>query len=146
MIIVRFAETFRERMPEWVQAVGMILWGILTLSTPGLFQAQEFYHPLLLLFSQWNWGLIATVIGFIRLVFLVINGSWRPSAHIRAIGCVFGSLLWGSLLISALSLSWLTSGLALYVMLLALDLFSLWFSAGDAKLADLRAKDTKRVV
>lgn len=144
MIVVRFRETFRERMPEWVQATGMFLWGLMVLFSPGLFQSTVFFHPLLELVSQTGWGVLAVLVGIVRLSFLVINGAWRPSAHIRALGCVMGCLLWGSLLISALSLEWLTPTTSIYVMLLGLDLLSLWFSAGDAKLADLTAKGNVR--
>lgn len=140
MLIVRFKETFRERMPEWVQATGMLMWGLMALAATGLFAAQTFFHPLLLMMSQSAWGAAAVIVGTLRLSFLVINGAWGPSAHIRAVGCVLGSMLWGALFISALNLEWLTPTTAIYAMLLGLDLLSLWFSAGDAKLADLSAR------
>lgn len=138
--MVRFKETFRERMPEWVQSVCMVLWGFTTIAAMGLFEANSFFAPLLLLMGQQAWGVFAIVVGTVRLSFLVINGAWRPSAHIRAIGCVFGCLLWGSLFVSALSLPWITPAVATYGTMLAFDLFSLWFAAGDAKLADLSAR------
>jgi hypothetical protein len=144
MIVVRFRETFRERMPEWIQATGMLLWGLMTLFSPDLFAHQHFFQPLLQIMPQVAWGMAATLVGLIRLIFLVINGAYRPSAHIRAFGCVLGCLLWGSLLISALALDWLTPTTSIYVMLLGLDFLSLWFSAGDAKLADLTAKSNIR--
>lgn len=140
MLVVRFKETFRERMPEWVQSFGMLFWGFLAIASEGLFEAYQFFHPLLTLMSQEAWGVFAIVVGTIRLSFLVINGAWRPSAHIRAVGCVLGCLLWGSLFISSLTLSWLTPVVAAYAMMLAYDLLSLWFAAGDAKLADLSAR------
>jgi hypothetical protein len=144
MLIVRFKETFRERASEWVQAMGMLMWGMIVIFAPGLFASQEFFFPLVELMPQMSWGFLAFLVGLIRIIFLVINGAWRPSAHIRAVGCVMGVLLWGSLLISALSLGWLTPTTAIYTMLVLLDLLSLWFSAGDAKLADIAAK-SKRV-
>lgn len=140
MMMFRFKETFRERAPEWVQATGMLAWGLLTLTSTGLFMDQPFFHPLLLLMSQVSWGIMALVVGVVRLAFLVINGAWRPSAHIRAVGCVLGSMLWGSLFLCALGLDWTTPTTALYAVLLSLDLLSLWFAAGDAKLADLSAR------
>lgn len=144
MIIVRFKKTFRERMPEWIQATGMLLWGLLCLGNPGLFESREFYFPLMLIMPQLAWGAIATLTGIARLVFLVINGAWRPSAHIRAIGCAFGTMLWGSLLVSALSLEWVSTAVAVYLMLTITDILSLWFAAGDAKLADLSARGKLR--
>jgi hypothetical protein len=140
MLIVRFKETFRQRMPEWVQSTGMLLWGLMTLASTNLFIRMEYFHPLLLLMDQVTWGTVAATVGTIRLIFLIINGAWRPSAHIRAIGCASGALLWGSLLISALSLPWLTPTAGIYAMLVILDLISLWFAAGDAKLADLSVR------
>lgn len=145
MLVVRFRETFRERMPEWVQATGMLGWGLLVLASANLFQTQEFFRPLLAFMSQSAWGVSIMLIGIMRLTFLVINGAWRPSAHIRAIGCACGALLWGSLFISTLQLNWLTPTASIYAMLLGLDLISLWFSAGDAKLADLSARGKLKV-
>lgn len=145
MIFVRFKETFRERMPEWGLATGLLAWGLLTISAPGLFAEQVFFHPLLRIMSQDWWGSFATIIGIIRLIFLVINGAWRPSAHIRAVGAFTGSLIWSTLLIAALSLEWMTPTTGLYALLLGLDILSLWFAAGDAKLADLEAKRHKGI-
>lgn len=143
MFIVRFRETFRERMPEWIQSFGMLGWGLITLSSPMLFHEQYFFHTLLLLMSQVEWAFLAIAAGIIRLTFLFINGAWRPSAHIRAIGCLLGAMLWGSLLIATLSLEYLTPTIAIFTILLSSDMISLWFAAGDAKLADLTAKGYK---
>lgn len=145
MLIVRFKETFRERMPEWVQASGMLGWGLLALAATSLFNTQEFFLPLLQLMSQLQWAIAAIAVGVIRLVFLVINGAWRPSAHIRALGCVAGVMLWGVLFVSTLNLGWLTPTTAIYAMLLSMDFLSLWFAAGDAKLADLTARSKVKV-
>lgn len=135
-------------MPEWVQATGMLGWGILALASNSadLFHKQEFFHPMLQVMSQNHWGMAVALVGLIRLIFLVINGAWRPSAHIRAIGCALGVMLWGALFISALALQWLTPTTAAYAMLVGMDLLSLWFSAGDAKLADLAAKGKIKAV
>jgi hypothetical protein len=136
----RFKETFRERMPEWVTSAGMLVWGLLAIFAVGLFEKMPLFHPLLLVMTQFKWGLITTSIGSIRLLFLVINGAWRPSAHVRAIGCGFGCMLWGSLTVSALQLDWILTTTAVYITLMAIEFFSLGFAAGDAKIADLSAK------
>ena len=127
-------------MPEWILATGMFGWGLLCLASPTLFDTREFYHPLLLVMPQLAWGLLTALTGFLRLVFLVINGAWRPSAHLRAIGCAVGALLWGGLLIGSLSLDWISTATSVYATLMVSDILSLWFSAGDAKLADMTAR------
>jgi len=140
MLIVRFKETFRERMPEWVLATGMLCWGLIALASPNLFATQELFKALLNFLPEMVWGVSVASVGIVRLIFLVINGAWRPSAHIRAVGCFLGSMFWSSLVIASLMLAWLTPTTALFATLLGLDILSLWFSAGDAKLADLTAK------
>lgn len=145
MLSIRFRETFRERMPEWVVAVGMTTWGLTTLNSGDLFTTSKFFHPLLLVMNQTEWGVMALTVGLARLLFLVINGAWRPSAHIRAVGCILGAMLWSNLLIATLSLEWLTPTVAMPATLLFIDIISLWFAAGDAKLADLLAKDRNRI-
>lgn len=127
-------------MPEWAVSAGMLGWGILALFAEGLFERLEQFHPLLLIMSQVFWGAVAALIGFIRIVFLIINGAWRPSAHIRAIGCGLGCILWSSLLFATLDLPWLITTTAIHTTLLFIDFFSLWFAAGDAKLADLSVR------
>ena len=146
MLVVRFRETFRERMPEWIQATGMLAWGLLAAASTGLFINRPFYHPLLLIASQSTWAALTISVGLLRLVFLVINGAWRPSAHIRAIGCALGVFLWGSLAIAALSLEWISTAAAVYATLMITDIISLSFAAGDAKLADLSARGKLKVV
>lgn len=137
---IRFKENFRERMPEWFLALGILFWGIICLLSPTLFQISLTFKPLLVLMDQVTWGLAAVVVGSIRLIFLIINGSWRPSAHIRALGSAGGALLWGGMFISTLNLNLLVPTTSIYFILMILDLISLWFAAGDAKIADLSVK------
>lgn len=137
----RLAYTFRDRMAEWTLSAGMMFWGIMCIVMETLFHNSHYYLPLLNIMPQIAWGIMATAVGAIRLLFLIINGAFRPSAHIRALGCVFGCLVWGSLVIASISLGPIISpNLPIFISLLALDSLSLWFAAGDAKLADIVAK------
>ena len=141
MILVGFKDTFRDRAPEWAMSAALLAWGMIVIFSANLFQAQDFYHPLLEIGSQLLWGVITSVIGGVRLIFLIVNGVFRPSAHIRALGCVVGCVVWGSLLTASLSLTWAAPSSAIYASMLALDFISLWFAAGDAKLADMSARN-----
>jgi hypothetical protein len=132
-------------MPEWVLATGMVAWGLIALASSTVFSSQEFFQALSEFMPFMAWGALAVLVGVVRLIFLVINGAWRPSAHIRAVGCFAGSLFWGSLLIASLKLTWLTPNTAIFATALGLDLISLSFASGDAKLADLRARSNLKV-
>lgn len=139
-----FKKTFRYRSSEWLLAVALAGWGWVTLISQGLFEHQESFHPMLLLMSQQAWGVLGLTIGLFRLLFLFINGAWRPSAHLRALGCTFGCLTWGMLLISTFTAPAIIPTAVLYVIFLSLDFLSLWFAAGDAKLADLEARERRK--
>ncbi len=137
----RFIITFRERSSEWVSAIAMLFWGLLTfIASHSLFQEKEWFAPLLSIASQNVWAFLILLAGLIRVAFLIINGAWRPSAHIRALGSISGIILWSALLMASISLSFITPTTAVYAALLGLDILSLWFSAGDAKLADMQAR------
>lgn len=139
MIIVRMRETFRERVTEWTLAVSILLWGALVLANPGLF-SQPFFQPLAAVMSQEFWGLTATIVGVLRVVFLFINGGWRPSAHIRAIGAAFGVAIWASLFFAAAGLEQRIASAALFGGFVFLDFMSFWWAVGDAKVADMAAR------
>ena len=112
----------------------------MTWVTNGIFEEQHFFSPLLLIMPQLDWAILAIAVGVLRLIFLFINGAWRPSAHFRMLGCLLAIFIWGTLLISSLNLVFMIPVTATYSMILALELTSLWFAAGDAKIADLLAK------
>ena len=140
MILIKFKDTFRDRVSEWTLAGAMLGWGLLVLISQNLFIDDPFFKLMIHTTSQYTWGTVTAIVGMLRITFLIINGAYRPSAHIRAIGCVLGAILWSFLFVSALSPTWVAPRTAIYGALLVLELISLWFAAGDAKLADLLAR------
>lgn len=142
--MARFRARFRQRAPEWILSVGMIWWGIITLSIPGLFGGQPVYYPLELFMSQPFWGILAITIGASRCISLFVNGLWRPTAHLRAITALFSIFIWSSLLLASMAEPSRVLGIPTFSMLLALDILALWWAAGDARLADDIAKVNKR--
>lgn len=141
MISIKFKDTFRERLPEWVTSIALFLWGIIVLfQAPDLWNL-EFFSVLARIAEQKTWGFIGVVVGGLRVIALAINGLWRPTGHIRALGALVGVIVWSAVLLSYLGMSWNPPATALLLAALALDFSALWFAAGDAKLADVRAKN-----
>lgn len=137
----RFKETFRERSAEWLLAAGLAGWGFITIiSANDSFTRIPNLFSMLTIMSQDAWGTLALVVGSLRLLFLLINGAWRPSAHLRVIGCILSCFTWGMMLISTIAAPTLLPSVALYPVVLCLDFLALWYAARDAKLADLSAK------
>lgn len=91
--------------------------------------------------SQDMWGYLTFSVGLFRLIFLTINGRWRPSVHLRALGAIAGVTIWASLVVvSALHLPEKAPSIAIYSVLTIFDGMALWWAAGDAKLADINAR------
>jgi hypothetical protein len=140
-IIVHFKDTVRERVPEWISAACLIIWGSLLLSETSILWETQYFNILSSIASQAVWGYTSITVGLFRLISLAINGIWRPTAHLRALGALLGCIIWSGVLISYLGLDWNPPVIASKSAMLALDISALWFCAGDAKLADLRAQE-----
>ena len=143
IVVTRFRGRFRERAPEWITSIGMVWWGIIALMLPDLFN-QPFFYPLSLFMAQPFWGLLTTGIGIGSVISLLVNGVWRPTAHIRAIFSILKITIWASLLLASLSTDGRQLGVPTFAMLMTFDTLALWWAAGDARLADDLAKKTRK--
>lgn len=141
MILIRFKSSFRERLPEWIAGLTLLLWGILVLVEPTTLWQRDFFTALATIAAQTTWGIVATIVALTRLAALTVNGAWRPTGHLRAITAFTSAMVWATLLISFMALTWNPPTMALILSLLVTDIFALWFAAGDAKMADARAKN-----
>ncbi len=141
MIKVRFRDTFRERMPEWITSLAMLIWGLIVLSQGENLWSREFYSVLSTIGTQASWGWLTTIVGALRLVALTINGAWRPTGHIRAFGALVGSVVWSALIIGYMIMDWSPPAIATQSAMLLLDISAIWFAAGDAKVADIFANN-----
>ena len=146
MILLRFRQTFRERLPEWIMATVTFLWGAsawwdsISVVEHHAFES-PFYGPLNRIMTQHDWGLYAFIIGSVRLICLYINGSRpRGSAIARAFGAWLSTFFWIGLFVGAVLLPWASLARFTYGGLLAFDIFGLCFAAGDARIAVVRAR------
>ena len=134
-------EHFRARFGEWVVGLGLFTWGVLVLAAPSEYFSQA---PLLVnmakLMPQDTWGWCATAVGGLRLTFLAINGTWRRSAHLRALGSGLSAVMWAGMLGSYLTMGSIVANMALVATLMSADIYSLWYAAEDAGHSDKRNK------
>jgi hypothetical protein len=137
-------EHLQKRFTEWVIAFALIAWGVLLLSHPGYFDTNVLFATMASIAGPGAWGSAAIFIGGLRVVFLTINGTYRQSGHIRAVGsglsAVMWATIWGSYLANCIITGYYVVNLATVGALLLIDIYSLWFAAEDAKRADNEAK------
>ena len=130
-------EHFKNRFSEWIVGIALLVWGVIVTFNTDLFANTTVFYNMQRIAPQPVWGAAAIFIGAVRLVFLFINGSWRRSAHLRAAGSALSACLWAAIWGSYLNVDNVLPNLATIGALLALDFYSLWFAAEDAKHSDV---------
>jgi hypothetical protein len=122
-----FARHFKVRRSEWLLAFVAFSIGMAYLSTPRLFEAEQF-EQMQLIAPQATWGWSITVVALLRLAMLWVNGRWHVSPYFRASGAFLCAGLW-FMLLSCQSFS--TAPPQTRWVWLALVIFDL-MNAGDA--------------
>jgi hypothetical protein len=113
--------------------------GTAYLFIPGLF-TERYFGTMMNLMPQKAWGIAAASVGGFRLVLLLINGAWRASPHLRALGAQLSCFLWIMLFMSAISAQALVQSVFFWPLFFVFDAFSAVDAAGDARLADEKAR------
>ena len=134
---------FKLRFAEWAVGIGLFSMGLTLLFSPGLFESNYLFSGMLKLLSQTQWMFAAFIVSGIRLLFLTINGTWRRSAHLRAVGSGLSALIWTAMWGSYLTLGAVLPILAILGILIALDIYSLWYAAEDAAYSDAKTREER---
>ena len=127
-----------DRALEWFSACVMLAWGAV-LAFPGdTLSGASFMAFRQLHMTEYLWAWLFGAIGAARLAALYVNGRWPRTPHIRMVGALFGALSWAQV-------AWLiaegtffqtgvaSTGMAVYGLLAAADLFSVYRAAFDAR-------------
>jgi hypothetical protein len=144
MIRVRISSHWRVRRTEWLLALCTCVLGLVYLSVPGLFEPR-YFSTMLELMPQRAWGATAAALGIFRLTLLLINGAWRASPHGRALGAQLSCALWMMLFVSALSAERTVQSVGFWLLFFVFDAFSAVDAAGDARMADEKARAARQV-
>ncbi len=86
----------KTRSTEWMLACLLLAWGINVLRTEVFFDLPT-YRVMGAIMSESRWGMIAVIVGLVRMLGLAINGFWRRSPLIRFVGAVAGGMAWMSI-------------------------------------------------
>lgn len=137
------------RASEWALGFMLLIWGIQLLQPGDLFAISPAYDILAEIMPENVWGFACFLVGGSRLVALLINGTFadtaysRYSPHVRAAMAVLSAFFWLNIAISVAVGRPGGTGMAIYPVLLLLDLYNAYRSSGDARQSDEDAKHAR---
>lgn len=151
MIVIRMvkgvSDHFPARRSEWVLAAMLLGWGII-LGPPStsVFATSPAFAGLDGMAPEWVWAWVCLLIGVVRLLALLINGTfahtfyghWSP--HVRGALAFLSCFIWTAISIGVFNSGALTTGIIIYPGLLALEITNLkeaWQDAGEADRGDV---------
>ena len=96
-----FDAAFYPRLSEWAAAAVTLVMGIVLTQNPDLMVTSlRGYQPMLVWMSQASWATVFMLLGFIRLMILLVNGAVKRSPWLRA-GTAFVTCgIWSTLFAS----------------------------------------------
>jgi len=143
MITVRFYHTWPLRRAEWMLALVLVGVGIVFALEDDL-RRELGFATIMTTLPQWVWATWALSVGLLRLVMLYINGAWRASPHLRAIGAFLACFIWTALMFRALANEVFVPSAAIWPVFLMFDSFAAYDAARDARGADDKAKSSRQ--
>ena len=143
MIIARLAHSFPVRTNEWALSTIMLLIGLILLNPFPTLATSPALYPLLRWGPEENWGIACLLVGMLRMIVLLINGSWRASPAWRAVFAFVGCLVWFQISLGLMASERVDQGLAIFPVFLALDMYSMFRAGLDGrKVAEAAAGHT----
>jgi hypothetical protein len=132
---VSFRKSLPFRIPEWVMAAMMLLWGWMVLTNPTMFAANPSFNGMAAILPQEGWGSAATLLGVAGLIGLGINGFWVATPFIRAASSFGRAFLWLQIEFGLMAAGQATTGTAIYIGLVLLEGWNIYRAMGDARVA-----------
>jgi hypothetical protein len=136
---VKFSETWPARRVEWLLSICLVGVGCIYTFGEGLFQDQLYLvHSRIM--PQWLWATGALSIGGLRFAALYINGTWRRSPHLRALGSFLSCFAWFELALAVLQAPIYGATVVIWPVFFVFDVHTTVSAAAEAARADVRHK------
>lgn len=128
---------FPKRVVEWGLSTILINWGMILVRDGATIKPDGALAGLLRLASEDIWGIAAISVGVMRLVALIINGSFYKTPLVkyapygRLIGSFASCFIWMQVTLALLKYDDVALGLSIYPVFLAWDMFTVFHTARD---------------
>lgn len=129
---VQIAHRFGPRMTEWMIAFIMFLWGAILLLPAETFDGDNwvFFRAVM---SESAWGLTMMLLGFARIVGLIINGALRNvTPWIRVVSAGGAFIVWVDIIVAFALSGVVSTWIAIYPVIAVVELVNIYRAAHDA--------------
>jgi hypothetical protein len=128
--------TFDTRVSEWALATILLLWSVVLHLNPELFAEGPSYVKMAEVMPQRFWSIFCLVAGGGRLIILLVNGLISRSPHLRCLASFVSLFFWHQILLGFVLAGTFGTGLAVYPVLLALEIYHAIRCARLARVVD----------
>jgi hypothetical protein len=134
-IVTGIRDHFESRVTEWIMGASITWYGLRLVGPENAWSNPEAWAGMTRIMSEDAWGWVCIGLGLIRLVALVINGTFantaysRFSPHVRGVSAVLGAGFWFMVFLSVSVAS--TSGSGIYQLPLVLDCWCVYHAFRD---------------
>lgn len=135
MLLLHARQHFPARYSEWFLASILLTIGLLLLRPENIFAQSPAYVGLARIANQTTWGWFCFVFGALRIVALIVNGSWVPSSyHLRAFTAFISCFFWFQFTLGLMATGNPTLMLATAPWLFLSDMVNCHRAASEARL------------
>lgn len=142
---------FPARAGEWALAAMLIDWGCRLLRHDIIFDNAPAFRQMASIFAENTWGWIAVTVGFLRIVSLIVNGTFphtwygRWSPHVRCAMSFLSVGCWSLIALGIAKSGINSTGLSIYPYLAAFDIWNAYRASQDAAKMDRALLDGRRI-
>lgn len=138
-MVVRIQHKFRQRLVEWLGSIEIMLLGWILMSPADSFSNSSSFYWMAQIMPEESWAITLFLIGFGRLVGLIVNGSMEAvTPWIRVAGAIFGFAVFSVIGISMLFSYFIlgappSTGLAVYIPAAGAEIAAMYLATIDAR-------------
>lgn len=131
-------EHFRTRATSWIMSFNIFGMGLILIVNPTFLNGDVRAHSyvyLLTIMPQWAWAIWCVGVGLMRIVALVINGTFPRlpwMAHVRLAGAFLSCFLWFNLMLGVWVRGGWTFAVPMFTSMIAFELLSTYVAANEA--------------
>lgn len=144
MIVSTTWQHFQVRFSEWFGAACLFAWGAYVVLHPGMFTADGagvMFSGMVAIMPQQTWGLVAVLVGFMRLAALYVNGHHTRTPAIRLATSFASAFVWTQVVVGMWSAGIAQTGVVIYTGMVCADIYSAFRASGDVTLLSRRLRE-----